>query len=302
MGVQSTKLAVNYSSAAAHLLRNGQIRIDCFKCPAWPDLVASVRHQLPVYVHFPLSVGRGIGDAIDTETRQPADWEKVERLLAQTGTPEVNAHLAPATDDFPDMPVETTNHGHIERLAECMIEDVCAIVERFGPERVVVENDHASRGRILRPAFLPEVIRRVVEEAGCGLLLDLSHVRLAAHNLDMDVREYISGLPVAHTREIHISGVQRFDGQWAERARRAGIQAEIIEQFAGRLVDHLPIADEDWGFYAWSLEQVSRGAWGRPWVVTLEYGGVGELWEMATDSTELAKQVLQLYGLVKNVA
>ncbi len=72
------QLAVNYSTAAADLVRRVEIRVDCFKCPAWPDLVETAHALLPVNVHFPLLVGAGGGDALDGETGQPADWEKVE--------------------------------------------------------------------------------------------------------------------------------------------------------------------------------------------------------------------------------
>ena len=105
------KLAVNYSYPAADLLCDEQIRIDYFKCPAWLDLVATVREIHPIYVHFPLRVGTGIGDAIDAETSQPADWGKVETLLVQSDTSFVNVHLTPTTQDYPDIPVDILEQG-----------------------------------------------------------------------------------------------------------------------------------------------------------------------------------------------
>jgi hypothetical protein len=41
--ISDIQLAVNYSTATADLLRSGQIRFDRFKCPAWPDLVATAQ-------------------------------------------------------------------------------------------------------------------------------------------------------------------------------------------------------------------------------------------------------------------
>jgi uncharacterized protein (UPF0276 family) len=296
------EFAVNYSVAAADLLRTGHIQIERFKCPAWPDLIATVRRAHPVYVHFPLRVGAGTGDAVDTETRGPADWHKVEGLLLQTGTPLVNLHLEVIRDDYPHIPVNTADPAHVEMVTENLIQDVRAIVKRFGPEHVVVENDHSARAQHLRPVFLPETIRRVVHETGCGLLLDLSHARLAAHTLGVDARDYISQLPTDRTREIHISGLQRVEGSLVERARHAGLAEETIQQYAGHLVDHLPITDGGWQFYAWSLEQVHRGVWGTPWIVTFEYGGVKGIWEMVTDRVVLAEQVPRLRALVKSPA
>jgi uncharacterized protein (UPF0276 family) len=293
------KLAVNYSHPAAELLRMGKIQVDCFKCPAWPDLVATVQDMHPVYVHFPLKVGLGIGDAVDTETGQPADWDKVETLLSQTGTPLVNLHLAPSTRDYPDIPVDTVDPVHIEMLTERMIKDIDGVVERFGAERVVVENDHDSRGRHLRPAFLPDVICRVVQETGCGLLFDVSHARLAAHHLELNAREYIQALPTAYVREIHITGIQRFEGRWIDLAQRIGIEADVVQHFAGQLIDHLPMTEEDWKFATWSMELAHSGAWGQPWIVTFEYGGVSALYQAVTDVDVLAEQIPRLYTLVK---
>ena len=293
------KLAVNYSGPAANLLHDQQIQIDYFKCPAWLDLVTTVQEIHPTYVHFPLRVGAGIGDAIDTETNQLPDWNKVETLLSRTSTPLVNVHLAPTVQDYPNIPADTTDLTHINMLVESMIKDVESVVRRFSSEHVIIENDHDFGNRHLSPAFLPEAIYRVVEETACGFLLDMAHARLAAHYLGINIHEYISALPVSRIREIHITGVQYFDGRWIERMRQAGVEINVIQRFMGRLVDHLPMTREDWELFVWSMEQVNSGMWKRPWVVTFEYGGVGSLHAAVTEIDVLANQIPQLYTLVK---
>jgi hypothetical protein len=204
-------LAVNYSQAAADLLAQGHIGVERFKCPAWPDLIETVRQLHPTYVHFALLAGRGDGTVIDGETKCSPDWASIERLLTRTETPFVNVHLSPSARDYPAMPQDTEKPDHIERLTEALIQDVRAIVDRFGPERVIVENDHDNGGRHPRPAYLPQVIRSVVEETGCGLLLDVSHARLAAASISRNPWEYLAELPLAQTREIHLTGLQHFD-------------------------------------------------------------------------------------------
>ena len=293
------EFSVNYSHAAADLLRRGEIQLDRFKCPAWPDLVATVRDIHPIYVHFPLRVGSGIGDAIDTETDRPADWRKVETLLAQTDTSFVNLHLAPKAADYPDIPVDTTQPDHIEILIERTARDTRAVAARFGTERTIVENNYARTGRLVRLAHSPEVIRRVIEESGCGFLLDVSHARLAAQDLEVGIWEYIRELPVERTREIHVTGIQRLHGHWINVARRAGIDATIIETLAGQLSDHLPMTEEDWEFAAWMMEQIHTGAWGHPWTVAFEVGGVNGLFEAVADKEVLAEQIPRLYSLFK---
>jgi len=294
------EFAVNYSFAAADLLGQGQVQIDRFKCPAWPDLIAAVQDIYPIYVHFPLRVGSGINDAADMKTGQPADWSQVERLLTQTNTPFVNLHMVPSPRDYPDIPPHSIQSEHVEMLTEHMIQDARAVVERFGSERVILENVHARVGRLLPAAHLPEAICCVIEESDCGFLFDLSHARMAAHDLSMDIKEYISGLPTARIREIHVTGVQRVDGHWIDVAYRAGVDVATTHTIAGQLADHLPMTDQDWVLAAWAMEQVRSGAWGAPRMVTFELGGVNGLYEAVAGKDVLAAQIPRLYTLVKD--
>jgi uncharacterized protein (UPF0276 family) len=293
----TVQLAVNYSAAAADLVRRGEIRVDYFKCPAWPGLVETAHALLPVNVHFPLLVGSGDGDALDGETGQPADWDKVESLLAGTGTPHVNVHLVAPPHAYPGVPPDYNDPAYVERVTERLIADVTAVVRRFGAERVIAENNPPNVGECLRPAYLPEVITGVVRETGCRLLLDLAHVRLAAAALSIDAQHYTQALPTERIREIHVSGVQRIEGQWLERMAQRGVPAATIEAMAGRMFDHLPMTDEDWSLFEWAMAQTETGRWSRPWIVTFEYGGVGPLWEAVTDASVLRDEVSRLYEL-----
>jgi len=294
--------AVNYSVAAADLLCRGEIEIDRFKCPAWPDLIDDVQTVTPIYVHFPLRVGAGIGDAWDGEAGRPADWRKIEALLARTGTPLVNAHLSLSVRDHPDVPLDTRDPAHVDRLAACLIRDVRGMVKRLGPDRVIVENIHEFGASHLHAGLFPEVIRRVTDETGCGFLLDLSHAHIAAHDIGMDPRQYVSALPVDCIREIHISGNQRVEGRWLDLLRQAEPDEDLVRRLTGRLLDHLPMTPEDWDLTAWAMAQVHSGAWAEPWVVTMEYGGVGWFFEVVTDVDVLAAQVPRVRALVEGSA
>jgi uncharacterized protein len=290
------RFGVNYSLPTVDLLRRQKIEIDYLKCPAWLDLVAEAQSIHPVYVHFPLRVGLGIGDAIDTETGQRADWNKVELLLKQTGTRFVNVHLASLRQDHPGISADTTDRGQIELITTQMIRDVRSVVERFGAERVIVENDNDVGSRMLHPALLPSVIRRVVEETGCGFLFDLSHARLSAPVLGMDVRDYIAALPVKRIREIHVTGVQQLDGRWLDAIRQA--DRGFAERFAGQWMDHLPMIDADWEFFAWAIAQIHSGEWAEPHIIAFEYGGVGGIWGAISDTHTIAMQVPRLGAMI----
>lgn len=247
-------------------------------------------------MHFPLSAG--IGQAVDSEKKGPPDWAHIEALLASTHTPLVNLHIELLPAEHPDIPPDTTEPAYIERLTRGLISDVSAVVARFGPQRVVIENDYGG-GRNLPAAYHPDVIGRVVAETGCGFLLDVGHARIAAGDLGLDVREYFEALPVQHIREMHISGVQFFDAAWVERLRQAGDSESTIQFCAGRLMEHLPMTEEDWELAAWAFGRVRSGVWARPWVVAFEYGGVGPFFGATTDAGALARDIPRLYALVR---
>ncbi len=294
------KFAVNYSREAEALCHAGHIHVDRFKCPAWPDLLTDVQTRHPLYVHFPLRVGMGIGDAMDMETEAPADWARVEALLARTHTPWVNVHVGPSPYEYPHIPVESTAPDHVEPLTEAIIRDVSALVARFGGDHVVAENVYDYDGNEhLHASFLPSVLQHVVEETGCGFLLDLSHAYLAAYYLGRDPYAYTQALPTAHIREIHVSGNQRITETWLTRMHEAGVQEETIQKFKGHLLDHLPMTAADWQFVDWAMAQVHDGAWRTPEIVAFEYGGIGPMFQAVTSAEVLAEQIPRLYALVK---
>ncbi len=292
------KFGLNYSNAAARLYDQGVIAPDVFKCPAWPDLIARIKDRYPVYIHFPLGVGEGRGGALDGETKQPANWAKFEKLLADTGTPYLNLHL--------QAPRDRSHPAHAEGVQENLIRDVEAVIARFGREMVIVENGFNLGPEPLHPAFYAETAKQVVQATGCGFLFDISHARIAAMRLGEDYRDYINRLPVHAIREIHVTGMQVVDDYWIDRALASGLSRELIESYIGpdgvwlphRMTDHLPLSDEDWPIMAWAAQQLRSGAWQKPWVTSLECGGVGAFWEATFTEEEMRAQVPRLQALL----
>lgn len=261
--------AINYSPEAASLVRENRILIDRFKCPDWPDMIAEAIQIRPVAVHFTLAAGRN---------RLPkADWKLVEHLLKMTSTPFVNLHLEPHINDFPG--IDPENPEQDERVVEQMLAEIHQVAQRFGPERVIVENvPYRGKGyKVLRPAVLPEVITQVLDATGCGLLLDIPHARIAAHHLGIDEREYISRMPLHRLRELHYTGLHNLDGY---------------------LQDHLEVLDTDWPILDWAIEQIRTFKWKPPWMLAFEYGGVGEKFAQRSESQVIATQVPLIYNRV----
>ncbi len=291
------QFAVNYSAATERLLDEGQVAFDRFKCPAWPDLVGRVAERHRVHVHFPLLAGAGRGEVLDGETNGPPDWARVESLLAATGTAFVNVHLSPQPMHYPGLEPRATDATTVALVGENLLRDVEALVQRFGAERVIAENDPDHIGTMLA-GLLPEVISAVIAEAGCGLLLDLVHVRITAENLGINSRDYAAALPTRRLRELHISGAQRLEGIWAERLNASGEQGQrLVARLQGKLMDHLPMAADDWALTEWAFAQMHTGVWRRADIATFEYGGVGPDWEAVTMEDVLADQIPRLRQL-----
>ena len=274
------KLAINYSPQAEALAAQGAIDFDLFKCPPrWdpvvpayaPDLHARAQAVRPIYFHFPLNAGDG--------SLRTADLGRIEEAMAQTGTPFVNVHLQALSQDFANMPADTTNPAHVQRITDALVRDVQIVVARFGPERVIVENIvfRGAGGKILLPCVEPAVIGEVVSRTGCGFLLDTAHARLTAAVLGVDVQEYVSQLPVGMLRELHVTGAR----PEAERGR-----------------DSMPMGPEDLALVKWAMERISGGAWGKPWAVAFEYGGVGPIFAERSEADVIAEQLPRLRGLV----
>ena len=215
---------------------------------------------------FPLVAGQHNVEKVGLETI--ADWR------SRTASDHVNTHIAIRREDM-------TDPDDAEEAVEQMVGDILPLVGRFGKAHVMAENipypdipDNKAR-----PVADPAVIRRVIETADCGLLLDLAHARLTAEYLRVDVREYIEQLPVERLREVHITGI--------------GIGQDGLRQ------DHLPMTGADWSLLEWALGQIQCGAWARPWVVSCEYGGIGPMFEWRSDEAVIAHDIPRMVALVR---
>lgn len=258
------KFALNYSEPASILLQQKKIEIDTFKAPDWPELIPVVQKQHPVYVHFSLSTCDG--------SIPGANWEFIETVLNTTETAHVNIHLNSPQDLNPQDPQAT--HQVVERMTR----EVLQVCRHFGPDRVVVENcpmsspDHAYQ----LPAVVPETISALVQEAGCGFLLDISHARISARANQWSEIDYIQRLPLHRLRELHITG---------------------LKIYQGLLTDHFELTPEDWAVTDWAARQIQQAAWPEPLFASFEYGGLGQVFSFRNDPDVIAAQTPRLYQM-----
>ncbi|MEQ8675779.1 MAG: DUF692 family protein [Aggregatilineales bacterium] len=269
-----TQLAINYSSQAARLLMDREISVDLFKVLSNPDLIEIAHQDADVYVHLPLRAGQG--------NLEMVDWAFIDEMLHKTNTPFVNLYLAPHAPDFPELELDSNDPVWRGRLIERMIRDVMLVKEQFGADRVILENapwDVTPGYAVPRAAIEPEVIRQVVHETGCGLLLDLAHARMSALYLGMDVEDYIHRLPVQSLRELHLCGVKYDPNIDAWR-------------------DHFEMSADDWRLAEWAFSQVHQGKWATPAIVALEYGGVTPRLEWRSEPSIIRNDLCRLSKLM----
>ena len=174
------KVAVNYSPELAQLVKNGVVKVDRYKCPAWENIIEEAQQAGAVYVHLPLRLGSGVGDAFDTDAKALPDWDKFEQMLHDTDTPFINLHLFMNGDEMPASNAGTPQSPQIEHVIERFLYDLEPVMRRFGADKLIIENDYAfDDKRLIIPSYA-EVINALVAETGVGFLLDLSHARIAA--------------------------------------------------------------------------------------------------------------------------
>lgn len=81
----------------------------------------------------------------------------------------------------------------------------------------------------------PETFNWLVEEIGCGMLLDLAHAQISAFNMGRsNPRDYLSALPLQKVREIHINHPYNDGGK------------QLLDR-------HLPIQTQDIDLLRWTL-------------------------------------------------
>ena len=103
---------------------------------------------------------------------------------------------------------------YTEEALEVVVRNVGRLQDRLG-RQVLVENPSCylafAHSTLSEPEFLAELARR----SGCGLLLDANNIVVTAHNLRLDPRAWLDGLPASAIGEYHLAGhaVNDADGE-----------------------------------------------------------------------------------------
>lgn len=160
--------------------------------------LTAIRQDYPLSLH---GVGLSIGAARDLDRDHLA---RLKALVDRYQPGMFSEHLAWSSHDagfLNDLlPVPYTDETlsrvcqHVDEVQTALGRQM--LLENPSTYLVFTESTHAEID------FIAEVVRRT----GCGLLLDVNNVHVAAANQLWDPALYIESYPLAHVQEIHLAG------------------------------------------------------------------------------------------------
>jgi len=191
-----------------------------------------IRSRYPLSVH---GVGLSIGGS------RPLDRAHIGRLksLLQRYSPQLfSEHLAWSShygvffNDLLPLPYTLATLGRV-------VEHIHQSQEMLG-RRMLLENPSSYVSFEESTLSETDFIREVQKRTGCGLLLDVNNVVVAAANLGWDPFAYVRAFPLDQVEEIHLAGHKR----------------EADEHGDPLLIDthDRPVGDEAWRLYRAVIE------------------------------------------------
>ena len=160
-------------------------------------MLEALREARPLSLH---GVGLSLGG---TEPPDPAHLSALKQLVDRFDPFLVSEHLAWSRVGkrcLPDLlPVPRTGEALLT-----VTRNIDIVQEKLG-RRILIENPAhyvALDAMWSEPDFLAEIVHRT----GCGLLIDVNNVAVAANNLDYDAGRYLAQLPHRAIGEIHVAG------------------------------------------------------------------------------------------------
>ncbi|QXJ22199.1 DUF692 domain-containing protein [Actinomadura graeca] len=112
------------------------------------------------------------------------------------------------------------------------------VVQEFLGRRLVLENPSTYVGFSASTMPEQEFMARLVQDSGCGLLLDVNNVHVSAVNHNFDPVDYLDALPLDRVEQIHLAGHTDYG-------------THIIDTHDG------PVADPVWDLYRHVTERAA---------------------------------------------
>ena len=157
-----------------------------------------------VRADYPLSI-HGVAASLGSDEALSRDHlGRLKRLVDRFQPRQFSEHLAWSTHAgvyYNDLlPLHYTE----ERLAR-VCEHVDELQNTLG-RTILLENPSTYIEFATSEIDEPEFLRRVCQQTGCGLLLDVNNVQVTCTNTETSVSQYLAELPLDRVGEIHLAG------------------------------------------------------------------------------------------------
>ncbi len=167
------------------------------------EALQRIRARYPLSLH---GVGLSLGS---TDPLDRAHLENLRRAIARFEPALVSEHLSWSSvggrfaNDLLPLPYTPDALRHASaRIAE---------VQDFLGRQILIENV-SSYVRLGASALTEwEFVAGVAAESGCGILLDINNIYVAAHNFGFECLEYLQGIPRGAVKELHLAGHSRIE-------------------------------------------------------------------------------------------
>ena len=162
------------------------------------SILRRVAERYPIVMHG-VSMSIGSTDPLDANYLQRlkslADEIKpvwISDHLCWTGVLGKNSH------DLLPLPLNEESLSHVAQRV--------VAVQEFLERPLVLENPSSYVTFASSSMSEPEFLRRLSQQTGCGLLLDLNNVYVSARNHDWNTAEYLAQIPADRIVQFHLAG------------------------------------------------------------------------------------------------
>jgi uncharacterized protein (UPF0276 family) len=260
------QLGCNYSPGLISLLDQQKITLDWIKL----SRKDTVRKEISICSNYLPMLLHTLPHASMLNIEQ-INFDELNKEIRDCKSPHVALHLLAMKQDW-----ENREQVSDEEVVERMLNGVMTWKKNLDVDLLIENVPFYDFRGTLRCATDPEVITAICNQADVGLLLDLAHLRVAAHNRKEDVEQYLMRMPLERVQEIHVCGP-------ADDPVNEGYLKD----------SHLEMKDVDYELLVKALNGTT------PKIVTLEYGGTGPKFEVRSDITAIERQINKLNDIIK---
>lgn len=206
------KIGANYSNILINLLKTMDHNfVDYIKVPTalYPKCVNQFNVAIkPLLLHFACP---GILEVLHPDQEKRINIEQLKYILNLTQSSVVSTHLTAHLKYFPDLKREQHSKNNIlaNKIRDRFLNTYKLFKDNFNIPMLIETFPYYSFAKQFLIASDPEFINDLCNCADCYLLIDISHVRVSAHYMNMDVFDYLDKLPLNRTKELHISGTSK---------------------------------------------------------------------------------------------